>query len=321
MYLASKTVKALEGALKRGCTSARDPGGLEAGFRDAVNDGIILGPRLQTSVVIISPVNGIHDRTTAQGIQNPPIQGVPNAVCEGHGPDAVRTKVREVLRAGADFIKIAMTGGVSSPRILPTQRVFSQAEVEAVVDEAHAFGVPVICHALGGPGVLMAVQAGVDTIEHGCYLDDQTIEAIVSHGTWYVPTFTVYRNHRTMGPEFKQVRARALEQPHQNSFNRAREAGVKIAMGSDAGGYNHDFALELECLVEAGMTPIEAITTGTKKSAECLGLDDRVGTLEAGKDADIVVADASCLDNIGLLRDPQYVHMVIQQGNIIKSLI
>ena len=301
MLLAAETVEALRTTLEAGCTTARDLGGLEAGFREAVARGLIPGPRLHCSVIIVSPTNGIVDPTTAQGLPSPVVPGMPTPGC--NGPYEARAKVREVLRAGADVIKIATTGGVSSPKVDPRRPIFTREEVEAIVDEAHMAGVPVTCHALGGPGLLMAVQAGVDTIEHGGWLDEESVGEMARRGTWYVPTFAVYRWHGTIGPEFKQVRARGMREHHLRSFDLARKAGVRIAMGTDAGGYGYgENGLEPELLVEAGMSPMDAIVTSTKRAAECMGIDKEVGTLEPGREADVLVLDGDPLQDISLLR-------------------
>jgi imidazolonepropionase-like amidohydrolase len=211
-------------------------------------------------------------------------------------------------------IKIASTGGVSAARVEPRRQIFTREEVEAIVDEAHMAGVQVTCHAVGGPGVLMAVRAGVDTIEHGGWLDEETVAEMARRGTWYVPTFAVYRWHGTIGPEFKQVRARAMREHHLASFARALRAGVRIAMGTDIGGYGYgDNPLELQLLVEAGMTPAQAIEASTRRSAECMRLEAEIGTLEPGKRADLLVVDGDPLADIGLLRQRDRLS-VMQEG-------
>src|SRR5262249_4621394 len=168
MLLAMRTVAALRATLEAGCTTARDLGGMDAGFREAVAQGLIAGPRLQCSLVIISPTHGIVDATTQQGLAAPTIPGMPTPEC--NGPYGARAKVREVLRQGADAIKIATSGGVSSAKLGPRRPIFTREEVEAIVDEAHMAGVPVACHALGGPGLIMAGRAGVGPIERRGWL-------------------------------------------------------------------------------------------------------------------------------------------------------
>jgi imidazolonepropionase-like amidohydrolase len=313
MLLAARTVAALRTTLEGGCTTARDLGGMDAGFREAVAQGLIPGPRLQCSLVIISPTNGIVDATTAQGLASPVVPGMPTAEC--NGPYGARAKVREVLRQGADAIKIATSGGVSSAKIGPRRPIFTREEVEAIVDEAHMAGVPVACHALGGPGLLMAVKAGVDTIEHGGWLDDEAVAEMARRETWYVPTLAVYRAHATLGPPFKRERAGGMRQHHLESFRRAMRAGVRIALGTDDGNYEYgDTALELELLVEAGMTPSQAIETSTRRSAECLRLEREVGTLEVGKEADLIALDADPLGDIKVLREAKHRLLVMKGG-------
>jgi imidazolonepropionase-like amidohydrolase len=315
MLLAAETVAALRTTLEVGCTTARDLGGLDAGFREAVNQGLIPGPRLQCSLTIVSPTNGIADPTTAQGLASPVVPGLPAPGC--NGPYEARAKVREVLRAGADVIKIASTGGVSSPKVDPRRQLFTREEVEAIVDEAHMAGVPVVCHALGGPGLLMAVQAGVDTVEHGGWLTQEVAAEMARRGTWYVPTFAVYRWHGTIGPEFKQVRARGMREDHLKSFTLARRSGVKIAMGTDLGGYGYgETALELELLVEAGLSAAEAIEVSTRRSAECMRIDGEVGTLVAGKQADLIVVDGDPLADIGVLRRQRASLALVMKGGV-----
>ena len=179
-------------------------------------------------------------------------------------------------------------------------------------------GVQVICHALGGPGLLTAVAAGVDTIEHGGWLDEPSVVEMARRGTWYVPTFSVYRWHGTLGPPFKQARARGMRESHLRSFELARKAGVRVAMGTDAGGYGYgDTALELELLVEAGMSPAQAIETGTRRSAECMRMEPLVGTLEPGKEADLLVLAADPLQDVGVLRKREHLALVMQGGRAV----
>ena len=316
-YLVARTVSGMRQVLNAGCTGVRDCGGLDAGLRDAVADGLIDGPRIATSVTIISPTDGLIDPVTAQGISSPTLSSIPSPVCDG--PDAVRAKVREVIRAGADFIKIATSGGVSSPRVHPRRQLFSQAEVAAAVDEAHTAGVRVACHAIGGAGLLMAIEAGVDSVEHGALLDDRCIEAMAARGTWLVPTLAVYRWHETLGNESRRARALEIREPHRTGLRRAREAGVPIAMGSDAGGYTLDFSLELELLVEAGFTPMDALRAGTLGSARCVGWDQETGSLVPGKAADLLVVDGDPAADITVIRSPRNIEAVFRDGALVAG--
>ena len=286
-YLHATTFKALGEVLRGGCTSARDPGGLDTGFRDAVTDGVCPGPRLQTSITIVSPTNGIADSNKRQGVPVPFPPGMPDPEC--NGADGARAKVRELVRAGADFIKLAVSGGVSSPRRSPRHRLFARGEIAAIVDEAHAWELPVACHAMGGLGPLDAIRAGVDTIEHGIWLDDVCVAEMAERGTWYVPTFAADRWHDELGGPRQREWARAMRDAHRQSFERALERGVRIACGSDAGVYGHDFSRELELLVAAGLTPSQAIVAATSDAAELLNAGDRLGRVKAGYLADLLV--------------------------------
>jgi imidazolonepropionase-like amidohydrolase len=318
-YLHARTQLALREALEGGCTAARDPGGLDVGFRNAIDDGLCSGPRIQTSITIVSPTNGIADSTGLQGIPVPFPPGVVSPECDG--PDQARKKVRELVRAGADFIKIAVSGGVSSPRRSPRHRLFTEAEVVAIVDEAHAWDLRVACHALGGPGPLTAIRAGVDSIEHGVWLNQQCIDEMAARGTWYVPTFAGYEWHAELGNALQRDYAAEMRKSHLASFTRAVEAGVRIACGSDAGVYGHDFKRELELLVAAGMTSGDAIAAATSKAAECLGWTDRIGMVAPGLLADLLVVDGNPAENIDVLRRPGALRCVLKAGEPVVDTI
>ena len=194
-----RTARVLADTLAMGYTTVRDAGGLDAGFKLAVEQGLVPGPRLVVALQIISPTGGIGDRVSPSGHDccgaYDPL--LPDSVA--NGPDAVRDVVRRIVRAGADVIKTATTGGASSrPGHGPLDAAFSAAEMEALVTESHAQGRRVMCHALGGPGLRAALEAGVDSIEHGCYLDEDPtlLNRMAVQGTFFVPTLTVYVYHR-----------------------------------------------------------------------------------------------------------------------------
>jgi imidazolonepropionase-like amidohydrolase len=314
-YLVARTASAMSGLLNAGCTAARDCGGLDSGLRDAVRDGLIPGPDISTSLTIISPTGGLIDPVSAQGVRSPTLGSIPAP--DADGLDAVRAKVREVIRAGADFIKLATTGGVNSPLVHPGRTLFTPEEVRAIVDEAHAGGVRVACHAVGAAGAAMAVEAGVDSLEHGMELTNAIVANMAERGTWYVPTFTVYRWHETLGTGLRSERAMALHDAHRRSFAMARAAGIPIAMGTDSGAYGYDFSLELELLVEAGMTPLEAIRAGTQGSAACSGWETRRGLIAPGRDADLLVVDGDPSRDIQVIRDPRRIELVWQRGRLV----
>ena len=320
--LMSRTVAALKVTLESGVTTARDLGGLERGFVDAINEGVIPGPRVQTSLIIVSPTNSLMDNhpvsggaITARGrFESAP--GLPLPWCDG--PVAARAKVREVLRMGADVIKVAMTGSMTFAARRPHRPLFTEEELAAIVDEAHLEGVSVACHAHGDPGALMAVRAGVDTIEHGTYLTEECAREMAERGTWYVPTMCISEWHSTLSPE--SVRAHTAEMPavHQESLARAVRHGVRIAAGTDTNNF-HGYGrsgMELELLVSAGMSAAEAIAVATDKSSQCMGMAENVGTIAAGKYADLLVVDGDPYQDIRILQDPTRRTAVMKGGEL-----
>ncbi|MBI4241422.1 MAG: amidohydrolase family protein [Candidatus Rokubacteria bacterium] len=304
--------------LASGYTAVRDAGGLDAGFRLAIEEGLIAGPRLVLSLAIISPIGGIGDRISPSGHTWPFAldPSLPSAVA--NGVESVRATVRNMVRAGADVIKCATTGGASSrPGHGPKDPAFDADEMKALVDEAHALGRRVMCHAVGGRGLRLAIEAGVDSIEHGCYLDEdpELIEMMAERGIFFVPTLTVYAYHRESPLPYVRDRTRALRSHHLESLQRALAGGVKVVAGTDAGGHDHPpNALELQHLVEAGMSPIQALRAATGLAAECLGLEREIGTVEKGKWADLVVVDGDPLQDIRLLQDRSRIKLVLKGG-------
>jgi len=314
-----RTARVLAETLAMGYTTVRDGGGLDAGFKLAVEHGLIPGPRLVLGIQIISPTGGIGDRVSPSGhccAAYDPL--LPDSVA--NGPDAVRDVVRTMVRAGADVIKTATTGGASSRAGHgPLDAAFTRPEMEALVAESHALGRRVMCHALGGPGLRTALEAGADSIEHGCYLDeDPTLLAQMAvQGTFFVPTLTVYVYHRESASPHVRERAVTLYPHHVASVRRALELGVPIAAGTDAGGHGHPKnALELKYLVEAGLTPMQALRAATQWAATCLGLEREVGTIEKGRLADVVVVDGNPLDDVTVLLDPTRIELVLKGGAI-----
>ncbi len=315
-----RTARVLAETLAMGYTTVRDAGGLDAGFKLAVEQGLIPGPRLVLALQIISPTGGIGDRVSPSGHDCCGAHDPLLPPCVANGPDPVRDVVRTMVRAGADVIKTATTGGASSrPGHGPLDAAFSLAEMEALVTESHALGRRVMCHALGGPGLRTALAAGVDSIEHGCYLDEDAtlLGQMAVQGTFFVPTLTVYVYHRESPAPHVRERAVALHAHHVASVRRALELGVPIAAGTDAGGHGHPKnALELKYLVEAGLTPMQALRAATQWAAACLGLEGEVGTIEQGRLADLVLVGGDPLDDVTLLLDPARVELVLKGGAI-----
>src|SRR6266545_8272220 len=313
-----RTATVLRQTLATGYTTIRDAAGLDVGFKLAVDEGIITGPRLLLAVSIISPTGGIGDRVSPSGhdccvVLDPTLPpGVANGIHE------VQQVVRSMVRAGADVIKCATTGGASSrPGHGPKDIAFTRDEMHALVEESHALGRRVMCHALGGPGLRMAIEAGVDSIEHGCYLDEdpELVPMMAERGTYFVPTLAVYVYHRESRQPHVQARGRELYPHHIASLQKALQAGVKIVAGTDAGGHEHHInAQELQYLVEAGLSPIQALQTATGWAAECLGLERELGTVAPGKLADLIAVDGDPLRNITLLQDVQRIKLVFKGG-------
>jgi len=217
-------------------------------------------------------------------------------------------------------IKCATTGGASSrPGHGPRDGAFNFDEMQALTDEAHALGRRVMCHALGGRGLRIAIEAGVDSIEHGCYLDEEPelLDMMAERGIFFVPTFAVYEYHRKSALPYVRERAHQLQKHHVESLRRAFAAGVKIAAGTDAGGHGHPSnAMEIACLVKAGLTPLQALRAATGWAAECLGLERDLGTVEKGKLADLIVVAGDPLGDVSVLQNPERIALVLKGGEI-----
>jgi imidazolonepropionase-like amidohydrolase len=314
-----RTAHVLTETLISGYTCIRDAGGLDAGYKLAVEEGLHPGPRLVISVNIISPTGGICDRVSGSGHQHMHDDPrLPSGVADG--VDNIRSKVREMVRVGADVIKFASTGGASSrPGHGPKDIEYTYEEIEALIQESQSLGRKTMCHALGGPGLRNAILAGADSIEHGCYLAEEPdlINIMADKGIFLVPTFEVYEYHSTVSAPHMQERAKHLKTLHQESMQKALQAGVKVVAGTDAGGFIHgNNAHELELLVQHGMTTMQAIQAATGWAAECVGLDKDIGTISTGKFADLVVLEGNPLDDIRIIQDPEKIKMVMKGGKL-----
>jgi imidazolonepropionase-like amidohydrolase len=284
--------------LALGITTVRDAGGTDAGLRKAVDDGVLVGPRMQVSITMLSQTGGHNDSWLPSGGMSAdwlPYPGFPSGVCDGI--DGVRTKVREVVRAGADVIKIASSGGFFSPADDPRHPHFTQDELDEIVRTAADLGRWVMSHAHGPEGIERAVRAGVRSIDHGTFLDERTAEMMVERGTWLVPTLTAgdtteeLANDEKLAPEIRE-KFRGLGRPELDAMRLAAEAGVKVAMGTDCPVAPHGWNLnELRHMAANGFTPQQALHAATLSAAELMGLEDRLGTLAQGKIADVVVVD------------------------------
>jgi imidazolonepropionase-like amidohydrolase len=288
-------VENLRKTLMAGFTTVRDVGSsnyMDVGLRNAVRTGNIPGPRMLVAVYAIGATGGHCDDTGARyGLfkERGPDQGIVDSA------DAARAAVRFDIKFGADVIKTCATGGVLSLADAVDTPQLTQAELDALVDEAHALGRKTAAHAHGAAGAKRAIRAGIDSIEHGSFLDDEALEMMKAKGTYLVPTLIAgwwllqqLDQGRYMPPEIA-AKVRAAAAAAGAMFTKAHAMGVRIGFGTDAGVYPHGMnATEFRLMVERGMQPIEALKAATSADAELLGLANRIGTLEAGKLADVV---------------------------------
>lgn len=302
-------LRSLRRTLEAGITSVRDAAGADAGIRRAVDEGIIPGPRMQIAIDMISQTGGHGDEHFGCGhaipLVSPSYPGHPAAIVDG--PDEMRRMVRTLIREGADVLKVATSGGVLSPLSDPKRAQLRPSELDVLVEEATAAGRFVMAHAQASDGIKNAVRAGIRSIEHGIYLDDEAIALMLEHGTWLVPTLIApvwVLESVDAGARLTQAqvaKARMVVDEHAASFRRAVEAGVKVAMGTDAGVGPHGANLrELELMEAGGMASAEVLRSTTQEAARLLGVDDRRGTVEEGKDADLLVVEGDALALTGL---------------------
>jgi len=325
-----QTIPRMRATLEAGVTTVRDAAGSPAGLKMAVERGIIAGPRMQVAITILSQTGGHGDHyypcCTALSLGGP-FYDVPDGVVDGI--DEMRKRVREVLRAGADWIKLATTGGVLSPADVPTSSQLTIDEVATAVYEAAAQGKRCMAHAQGSQGIKNALLAGVASIEHGVYLTDELIDLMLERDVYLVPTLVAplavvkfSQEHPELLPPVMAAKALSVVEDHQRSFRMAVEAGVKIAMGTDSGvGRHGENGQELVLMVENGMTPMQAIVASTSSAAQLLHLDENLGTLEAGKLADVIIVDADVLNDISKISDPANVKLVLKGGQAAKNTL
>jgi len=311
--------------LMAGITTVRDVGSsdyLDVGLRNAIRDHVIPGPRMLVCVHALGATGGHCDgedgyRAGLFGRESGPMDGVIN------GPEQARYAVRLDHKYGADVIKVCATGGVLSLTDDVDTPQLTQDELNAIVDEAHALRRKTAAHAHGAEGAKRAIRAGIDSIEHGTFLDDEALDMMKSHGTYYVPTLMAPEgiqeqiNKGTYIPAPILAKAKvAIASVHQ-TFQRALTKGLKIGMGTDAAVYAHGRnPEEFHLMVDLGMKPIDALKAGTSADADLLGLADKIGTLETGKLADVVAVPGDPLENI---RQTEHVFFVMKEGVIYKN--
>lgn len=303
-YQFYEAVRNLSATLDCGITTVRDAGGADLGIQRAVEDGLIEGPRMRIAITILSQTAGHGDGWLPSGALTPFQVGHPGRPAGiVDGPEEMRKRVREIVRAGANVIKVCTSGGVLSPRDNPQHAHFREDELAALMAEATAAGLPVMAHAQATDGIKAAVRAGIRSIEHGIYLDDEAIGMMLAAGTWLVPTLTAPASvleaakNGAQFPDGVLAKAEAVIDAHNASFAAAVAAGVKVAMGTDSGVGPHGSNLrELALMAAGGMTPQDVLVATTRSAAELLGVDGDCGTLTPGKLADIVVVDGDPFD-------------------------
>ena len=326
LYRAVANAKA---TIDAGVTTVRDAGGSPAGLKLAIAEGLFPGPRMKVSITALGQTGGHTDATMPNMCcLRVDFPDIPPSVVDGVEP--MRQRVREILRAGGDWIKVCSTGGVLSSADSPSSSQFTVEELEAAVDEGRAHGdVEVMAHAQGTRGIKNAIQAGIKSIEHGIWLDDEAIEMMKARDVYLVPTLVaplqvVRRAEANPGsiPDLYVKKAKEVTADHQASFTRAVEAGIKIAMGTDSGvGPHGENAEELERMVMGSMTPMQAIMATTSAGAKLLKVDQNLGTVEAGMLADLIAVSGDPLADISILKDRSRIGLVMQGGRIVKNLL
>ncbi|MDI9434913.1 MAG: amidohydrolase family protein [Euryarchaeota archaeon] len=320
-----EAVRNLEKTLEAGVTTVRDAGMADYGVKIAVEKGLIKGPRLQISVMPLSITGGHFDLQLKSGkTVKTSYPGLPESVCDG--TEEVRKRVREVLRAGAEVVKIMVTGGVISANDSPEHPQFTMEELKIIIEEASYRNLPVMAHAHGSSGIKNALNAGIKSIEHGTFLDEECIQLLLENDAWLVATQLAHWSNLELLeagklPDFSEEDSRKVAINSHENMKKAYKAGVKIVMGTDSGIAPHGQNLrELGFLCDIGMTPMEAIQSGTKCASELLGLEEKIGTLEKGKLADVVVSKTNPLNDIKSLGNPENILLVMKEGQIYKNL-
>jgi imidazolonepropionase-like amidohydrolase len=299
---AFQSVKFSETTLMTGFTTVRDLGGsgVNISLRNAINKGLIKGPRVYTAGKSIATTGGHADPTNGYRAD---LMGDPGpAQAVANGTDECRKAVRQRYKEGSDLIKITATGGVLSVAKSGSNPQFSEEEIKAIVETAKDYGFKVAVHAHGAEGMKRAIRAGVNSIEHGTYMDDEAMALAKQYGTWYVPTLTagsaVADSAKKPGyyPDLVTPKALEIGPKIKATFAKAVRTGVKIAFGTDAGVYKHGLNwLEFGYMIESGMKPMDVIKSATISAAELLGEKDKLGSIEANKLADIVAVDGDPL--------------------------
>ena len=305
--------------LEAGITTVRNVGAggySDVALRDAINAGDVPGPRMLVSGPPLSITGGHCDNDLLPYEYHATSDGAADGI------ENVQHKTREIIKYGADLIKICATGGVMSKGDDPNASQYTLEEMKAIVADAHRLGRKVAAHAHGAQGVIWASEAGVDSVEHGHLMNDAAVATLKKNGTYLVPTLYLVDWQRENAakvnlPDFLRLKMEHISAVGKGNLKKAFDAGVKIAMGTDAAVYPHGLnAHELAVYVEMGMTPLQAIQTATINDADLLGWTDKVGTLEPGKWADIIAVDGDPTKDVTVL---QQVKFVMKGGEVIKN--
>jgi imidazolonepropionase-like amidohydrolase len=305
--------------LEAGFTTVRNVGAkdyADIALRDAINDGDVIGPRIVAS----GPALGITGGHCDENLLPPAFHFEGGGVADG--VEAVQHKVREVIKYGAEVIKICATGGVLSKGDDPNASQYTLEEMKAIVADAHRLGRRVAAHAHGAEGVRWASEAGVDSIEHGHLMDDAAVATLKKNGTYLVPTlflgeYMEKNIERSDVPEYSKQKMRDVAAAMQKNVKKAFDAGVKVAFGTDAAVYPHGLnAGEFHVYVKLGMTPLAAIQTATINASDLLGPKYLVGALEPGKWADVVAVDGDPTKDVTIL---EHVKFVMKAGAVYKN--
>ena len=309
-----KGVKNAEKTLAAGVTTVRDMGGkdgIDLALKQAIESGLIQGPRMLVSARLICMTGG-HGWPIGR---------------EADGPDEVRRAAREQIKAGADQVKFMATGGVLTSGVDPGSPQLTYEEMKAGIEEAHKVGKKTATHAMGSQGIMNALLAGIDSVEHGIYLTDEIISFMIENQVFLVPTIAALHHIEEMGtaagiPAWAVEKSRVVAPHHRANIKKAHKAGVIIAMGTDAGTpFDHHGInlMEMPLLAAHGLSPMEALMAGTSIASRVVGMENQIGTIESGKLADLVLIKGNPMENIEILNNLDAVSLVMKGGEIVKS--
>ena len=333
-YNILRSTQIIEETLACGITSAREMSGADAGFRAAIDEQLIPGPRLQISILMISQTGGHGDYWVPAGMHIPKRAWLHSPVADG--PEEIRKLVRHVLMAGADFVKVCTSGGITSVTDSWDEPQYTVEEIRVAVEEAANKGKTVAVHAEGTSGIKRALEAKVHSIEHGWFIDEECVDRMIDQDTWWVPTIALVPlsvEHRKTNAQWstqqlgdeekKDNEILSLFEKQRPLWRDAVRRGVKVAMGSDQShrlmtGNN---LVELEYMVDwLGISPMEAIICATGRAAQCMQRPD-LGTLEPGRLADVVVVEGDPLSDIKLLQCRDNIKLIMKDGTIYKQAL